>query len=279
MTPLFQQAAVVGLGLIGGSIARDLTAAGATVSAFDADPAQLEAAERDGIVARRLSAALEDLGDPDLVVIAVPVDQALDVLRCVAARGARRALITDVGSTKGSIVSLAEDLGLADRFVGSHPMAGDHRSGWDASRAGLFVDAPVYLCAPRDCPADAVARAHALWHRLGARTIVMDAELHDEKLAWTSHLPHMVSVVLALALDAGGVQRDELGPGGRDMTRIAGSSPDMWTSIAIDNADAIEAAVAIAERELRMIRGAIVRRDSAALRSHFGVARRWMMGV
>lgn len=275
MSGPFQRAAVIGLGLIGGSVARDLAAAGVIVAAFDADAAELDRAAADGVVAEKLDASFAGVRDADVVVIAVPVDGALDVLRRVQWHVAPGALVTDVGSTKASIVALAAELGLRDAFVGSHPMAGDHRSGWNASRPGLFVDAPVYLCpTPRGSRAN-VERAAALWAMLGARTIEMDAELHDARLAWTSHLPHMVAVMLGLTLGAGGITRDDLGPGGRDMTRIAGSSPEMWTAIAVDNSHAIDGALAVAEREVATLRRALRGRDSAALRERFVAARRW----
>lgn len=275
MTLPFRRAGVIGLGLIGGSVARDLAVAGVEVSAYDADPAQLALAMEDGVVSRALDASYRGLCDADLIVVAVPVDAALAVLADIAPHVATGALVTDVGSTKASIVAQADRLGIGDRFVGSHPMAGDHRSGWNASRAGLFDGAPVYLCASSEADATAISRAEALWHGLGARTIAMDAGLHDEKLAWTSHLPHMIAVVLGLALDEGGVVRDELGPGGRDMTRIAGSSPRMWTAISVDNAPAIDAALAVAEREITTLRRAIASRDAGALAERFTAARGW----
>ena len=274
----FSDAAVIGLGLIGGSVARDLAAHGVRVRAFDADAAQLDAAVRDGVVRERLDASFSGVRGADLVVIAVPVDAALDVLRRVAPFAADTRLITDVGSTKARIVALADELGLNAKFVGSHPMAGDHRSGWSASRAGLFIDAPMYVCPPRAASDRSLALTHALWRALGARTIDIDAVEHDRWLAWTSHLPHMIAVVLGLTLGEGGVGRDDLGPGGRDMTRIAGSSPEMWTAIGIDNAPEIDRALAVAEREIHAMRDALARRDDAALRRTFVAARAWFDG-
>src|SRR5258705_13950838 len=127
-------------------------------------------------------------------------------------------------------------------------MTGDHRSGWDASRIGLFRSAPVYLCPTRQSTSDAINTATALWRSLGARPERMSAAQHDSRLAWTSHLPHMVSTALALALAGAGVDRTLLGPGGRDTTRLAGSSPEMWTAIALENASAIAGALQHAER-------------------------------
>lgn len=275
MTAPLKNAAVIGLGLIGGSVARDLAAWGMRVSAFDADASQLDLAMRDGVVSDALDDSLAGVREADVVVIAVPVDTALQVLRLAAPHLANAKLVTDVGSTKARIVALASELGIGSRFVGSHPMAGDHRSGWAASRAGLFVDAPLYLCSPADGAPHTLRLADDLWRRLGARPVEMDAEEHDQWLAWTSHLPHMVAVTLGLALGTGGVTRNDLGPGGRDMTRIAGSSPEMWTAIAVDNAPAIDTALAAAEVEITRLRRALGGRDRGALHQQFAEARAW----
>ncbi len=103
----------------------------------------------------------------------------------------------------------------------------------------------------------------------------IDASAHDRTLAWTSHLPHVVSAALALALGEAGVGRDELGPGGRDITRLAGSSPEMWSAIAAENAPAIDAALAAAEREVASFRRLLSRADAGELHSKFAAARAW----
>jgi prephenate dehydrogenase len=275
MTTGFDHVAIVGLGLIGGSLARDLSALGVRVSAYDSDATQLAAAVRTNVIASALDDTLDGIQHADVVVIATPVDAAVEILRRIAVTVARVPLITDVGSTKARIVEAARTLGLAERFVGAHPMAGDHRSGFEASRAGLFVDAPVYLCANREAMADAIELAASLWKRVNARPERMAAEQHDLKLAWTSHLPHMVSTALALSLARARVHRAFLGPGGRDVTRLAGSSPDMWTAIAIENAPALEAALSRMERELATLRASIKRADQEDLRARFEAARTW----
>jgi len=121
------RAAVIGLGLIGGSIARELAARGTRVSGFDENRDALEAAIDDGVVSDALDASFEGLRSADLIVIAVPVDIASELLARVAPRTTAPALITDVGSTKARIVATAERLGLGQCFVGSHPIACDHR--------------------------------------------------------------------------------------------------------------------------------------------------------
>jgi prephenate dehydrogenase len=277
MSERLERVAIVGLGLIGGSIAKDLAARGVEVEAYDPDAASLEAATRNGVVSRALDPTLATLR-ADAVVIATPVDAAIDVLRLLAQSNNASAMITDVGSTKGRIVAEAVTLGLSDRFVGAHPMAGDHRSGWPSSRRRLFVGARVYLCAPPGASAELVARADAFWRMLGGHPVSIASDAHDRTLAWTSHLPHVVSAALALVLDGAGVARDELGPGGRDITRLAGSSPEMWSAIAVENASAIDSALAAAEREVASFRHALARADADELRSKFAAARAWFEG-
>lgn len=272
---IFDSVAIIGLGLIGGSIARDLAALGVEVHAYDADRTRLAAAIRSKVVSVPLNASLDGARDVDAVIIAIPVDAAIDVLRRIAELNVRAKLITDVGSTKTRIVDAASELSLGDRFVGGHPMTGDHRSGWDASRTGLFRGAPVYLCPTRESGADAVNAATTLWRSLGARPECLSAAPHDLKLAWTSHLPHMVSTSLALALANAGVDRTFLGPGGRDTTRLAGSSPEMWTAIAMENAPAIADALKQAEQEMAELRASLERADQDELRARFENARAW----
>jgi prephenate dehydrogenase len=273
----FKSATVVGLGLIGGSIARDLAAKGVRVRGYDADRARLDAAVRDGIVSDPLDIDF-DGADADVIILAVPVDQAPTMLRRLArvARSAR--LVTDVGSTKTSIVAEARVLGLDACFVGSHPMAGDHRSGWGASRQGLFVDALVYLCPTSSTRTPVVEVAKHFWQWLGATPCLMDADAHDRHVAWTSHLPHLVSMALGLALARAGIEREALGPGGRDTTRLAGSSPEMWTAIAADNRDAIDEALACAEHEVASFRTALRSGDIALMRERFAAAQAWFDG-
>jgi len=210
-----------------------------------------------------------------VVVLAVPVDSAPELLERIARNASARTLITDVGSTKAAIVAAASAFGVGKQFVGAHPMAGDHRSGWSASRCGLFRDARVYLCPTPEAEAGLVRFAERFWQSVGGRPNVLRAAEHDRKLAWTSHLPHVLSTVLAGALAGAGVTREELGPGGRDVTRLAGSSPEMWTAIALENAAAIDAALSAAEGEVARFRAALAAGDRQALSSRFAAARAW----
>lgn len=267
--------AVVGLGLIGGSLTRDLAARGVRILGWDANAEAVRAAVAEGIVHHPLRDDLADVDQADAVVLAVPVLAAPDVLRRLAPRLHGVRLITDAGSTKASIVRAAQELGIGARFVGSHPLAGDHRSGWDASREGLFDGARVFLCRAPATEADAMLLASELWTRVGARPEVMDADAHDVRLAWTSHLPQLVSTALALTLDQAGTPRADLGPGGRDVTRLAGSDPDVWIDIVIDNADALASALAMMAGRLAGLQRAVISGDRDDLRRLFDEARRW----
>lgn len=272
----FRCAGVIGLGLIGGSVARDLTALGVRVLAYDRDPATIDMACAEGVVDEALDASLAGLEEAEVVIIAVPVSSLRDVLSGVR-RLADARLITDVGSTKRSAMSAAEAIGIADRFVGSHPMAGDHRSGWTASRTGLFAEARVYLCRTRETGEEAVRLAHDLWRALGGCPELIAADVHDELLAYTSHLPHAASAALALAIAGAGIDRAKLGPGGRDSTRLAGGSVEMWTAIARDNADALLPAIAALEAQLQRLRAEVGGGHEGAIRATLGAARAWTL--
>jgi prephenate dehydrogenase len=139
----------------------------------------------------------------------------------------------------------------------------------------LFKDSRVYLCPTSTTTQIAMDLAKTFWRELGAREIVVSASEHDEQVAWTSHLPHVVANAVALALAHVGVPRDVLGPGGRDVTRLAGSSPEMWAAILHENAGAVGEALDAVERELAAFRTAIGRDDAGELRHRFADARAW----
>lgn len=271
----FRTAAVVGLGLVGGSLARDLAARGVRVLGHDRDAGAVEGALREGVLHAALGPGLEGAEEAELVVAAVPVTAAAAALRALAPRLRSARLVTDVGSTKASVCAAAEALGIGGVFVGSHPLAGSHLSGWEASRPGLFAGARVFLSPTSSTDENALSLARELWSALGALPEVVDAAAHDLLLARTSHLPHLASVTLARALAEAGVPRAELGPGGRDVTRLAGSSPEMWTAVALDNAAPLAEAVAGLRARLDELHAALRAGDAEALHAFFAAAREW----
>lgn len=267
-----RRALVIGLGLIGGSVARDLSARGWHVIAHDRHGPSLEDAISSGVVHERLAAGNIAA---DVAVLAVPISTFRAVLNDLAPRLGRAALLMDVCSTKRTAIAAAEAAGVGERFVGAHPMTGDHRSGWAASHRGRFDGALVYLCRTRTTSERALSEARDFWETLGAGVQVTTAEAHDRLVAYTSHLPQVVSRALALALADGGTVRAELGPGGRDTTRLAAGDVDLWISILMDNADEVLPALSRHERSLAVLRRALERRDAGALGTLLAEARRW----
>ncbi|MHB0964486.1 MAG: prephenate dehydrogenase [Gemmatimonadaceae bacterium] len=267
--------AILGLGLVGGSLARDLAASGTAVWGFDVDSDATRHAFRTGVIAKVVDNKLRALEDARTIVLAVPVDEALTLLAQAAPHVRRAALITDVGSTKRRIVQRASALGLASRFVGSHPMAGDHRAGWHASRRGLFEGARVDLCRTPDTSTAVWKRARAFWRAVGAKPMERDAAMHDAEMALSSHLPQLLSLALAGTLASRAIERRRLGSGGKEMTRMAASSVEMWAAILDDNAvpvlDALETCLA----QLGALRGAVERHDRRAVAEAFSAARAW----
>ena len=278
MIPI-DRVAIVGLGLIGGSLARALAERDVRVLGYDSAPDSLDAAEGEGIVHERLGAQLVGIETADVVVFALPVDATLAVLRRVAPRLGTTRLVMDVASTKRSIVGAAEAAGLGARYVGAHPLTGRHRSGWRASRASLFDEARVFLCPTSTTEPEALHLAETFWRGLRAGVEVLDAGTHDEQMAWRSHLPHVLSTALALTLRDVGIQRSALGPGGRDMTRLAGGAPSLWTPIVEDNEVALAGALEAIERQIRVLRESLGRRDTHATHAFFAQGQDWFDGA
>jgi prephenate dehydrogenase len=267
--------AIIGLGLIGGSIARELAARGVRVLAHDRDPRALREAMRAGVIAGTIDASFSGLDVCDTVIFATPVDVAIELLAQASPHLRSARLITDAGSTKSALIAAAQKLRLGKTFVGSHPLSGDHRKGFAFSRTGLFVDARVILTPSKTATPATIRRARAMWKSFGAHTDLMTAAAHDREMAVTSHVHHFVAAALAASLDASGVRHSQLGPGGRDTTRLAGSSPEMWGAIASQNGPRISAALRLFDRELQRVRRAVARGDRAAVESLFERTGSW----
>jgi prephenate dehydrogenase len=242
VSPIFERVAVLGLGLLGGSVALAAKQRGVAARVAGATRRRevLEAALREGAI-DEAGDYEEAVRDADLVVLATPVFAMSEILRRVAPRLREGALVTDVGSVKGR---LAEALsGLLPRgvsYVGAHPMAGSHWRGFEYARADLFEGAACIVTAGGD-PAPR-ERACAFWRSLGARVVLRDPAVHDSEVAWMSHVPHVLAFAFARALEAAPPDAHELaGSGFRDFTRIAQSDPELWGDILTANRKAIAA--------------------------------------
>jgi len=243
--------AIVGLGLIGGSLARALTRAGYPVVGVDR-PAVRRRARAARAVARTVARPEEAARSADVLVLAAPPSVNLRLLRRVARRARSGLVVTDVGSVKAPIVREADRLGLA--FVGGHPMAGNEGSGFRASEAGVFRGRSWILCPGRRGAGRALAAVRRLARAAGARPVRMDAAEHDRVVAFLSHVPQLVSWALldAARADPLAVRRLTVaGPGFAGMTRLAASPPGLWREILAENRRETDRALAGFLRALR----------------------------
>ncbi len=227
----FERVGIVGLGLIGGSLARALHVLddGPRIVAFNRNRDDAERALADGVIDAVAGTAEEAVEGQDLVVYATPLDVAREMMR-THSDGWGDATVTDVAGLKGPLVKEAAELGFAAQFVGSHPLAGGTASGYGASEEDLFSGETVFVCGG-EAERDRIDAVQSMWQALGARVRPIDADAHDRLMVWASHLPQLISNVVARAMAEAGLSVKDLGPGGRDMTRLAESSPEMWTSL------------------------------------------------
>lgn len=274
----FERAAIVGVGLIGGSLALAARAAGlfGEVVGVGRSAANLAAAQARGLIDRQ-AASPAAIGPVDLVVLAVPVRSSGAVAAALAPHLRPGTVVTDVGSVKGEVVAAVEAALPADRpFVGGHPIAGSEQAGAAAARADLFHGARCVLTPTARTDGAALAAVRALWEGVGARVDVMDPDAHDRALAWVSHLPHVVAYALVRALHgADGELAAYAGGSWRDATRVAASRAELWRDIFLANADALVAAGDAFAAALAELRAAVQAGDAAALDRLLGEAAAW----
>ena len=232
--PLVERLAIVGLGLLGGSIALAARARGVASQVVGSGRS------RESVAAAVRSGALDSVSDlesavrgADLVVLATPISAMASVLRQAAPSLAPGCVVTDVGSVKGPLTeTLPGLLPPGAHFVGAHPMAGSHERGMGHARADLFDGAVCIVTPAPGSDADAVARVEAFWQALGARVERRSAEDHDTAVGWVSHVPHALAFAFAASLgEAPSGVAALAGPGFRDFTRIARSDAELWSEI------------------------------------------------
>lgn len=267
MMPAAPRVAIIGLGLIGGSLGLALRRrrAAREVIGFSRRAATRQRAKARKAVDRIAPSLAAAVRDADLVVLAGPVDSIVPTGRRAARAMKPGAVLTDVGSTKAAIVrGLGGTLPRRVAFVGGHPIAGSEQQGIEAAEATLFKGAICVLTPTAGTSRAALARVKALWAAAGAQVRTMTPQAHDRLLAAGSHLPHLVAAVLMRA-----VGRRVLQPVPRsflDMTRIAKSSPELWDDIFLSNRAEVLACMRAFEREWRQLRQLLARGHAAALR-------------
>ena len=265
---------------MGGSLCRALRSAGSASRILGSDPdlAQGSRALDAGAVDLFDPSAESVVGEADVVVYAAPLRTTLELVRAHASLWKEGALVTDMVSLKASLVRAAEAGGFASRFVGAHPICGGEVSGFAASRGDLFDGATIWLCASPEASESARARAEAFWQSVSGVPRWSEAEEHDRRMAWVSHLPQLVANALAGALDAAGYSRDELGPGGRDMTRLAGSNPEIWRDLLEASAPVTGTGLTSVSNALNILADLLARREVDRIAEFMARTRSWKEG-
>jgi len=271
---------IVGLGLMGGSLARAVKEAALPwkVRGLARDPETRRTALAAGAIDEACTNAAEAAREADLVVIALPVRSIPDAARELAPHLAPGTVVTDVGSTKAVLTRRVEAvLPLGVPFVGGHPIAGTEESGFTASFAGLYRGARCLLTPGATATPAAVALVRDLWESIGMRVEVLDAATHDRILAVISHLPHVVAYALVNAAAQADADLPGLlsytGGGFRDFTRIAASHPAMWRDICLDNRDEVLKALDEFLAQAGRLRALIAAGDETGLEGAFADAR------
>jgi len=280
MGPMIQTLAIVGVGLIGGSLARCVKERGlaARIVGLGRGERNLRRALELGVIDVMETDLARGVSDADVVVLATPVTNLAAMLARTAALVRPGAVVTDVGSVKVPIVREAESrFPRPCRFVGGHPVAGTEHSGVEASFAGLFQNRKCILTPTERTDPQATRTVADLWRAVGSQVVTLDADVHDRVMGFVSHLPHLVAYALVNTIrDAEsreGNLLDFTAGGFRDFTRIASSHPEMWRDICVMNRDALLEALQAFSRTIEELRRLVSARNGEGLEESFRQAR------
>jgi cyclohexadieny/prephenate dehydrogenase len=286
-SPLVARVAIIGLGLVGSSIARGALALGLAgeIVATDSSADVRKRASELGLAHRIAETNAEAVKDADLVIACVPVGACGAVAQDIAPHLKAGAIVSDVGSVKTAVLKdMAAHLPATVEFIPAHPVAGTEHSGPDAGFAELFVNRWCILTPSEQASPAAIERLKAFWQGLGANVETMTAEHHDLVLAITSHLPHLIAyTIVSTADELEGVTESEVlkfsAGGFRDFTRIAASDPTMWRDVFLNNKDAVLEMLGEFQEDLSKLTRAIRRGDGDALFEHFSRTRAIRRGI
>jgi cyclohexadieny/prephenate dehydrogenase len=287
IAPHFDRIALIGFGLIGGSIARAARAQGLAkeiVTTARSEKTRARVMEL-GIVDRVVATNAEAAEGADLVILCIPVGACGPVAAEIANHLKPGTIISDVGSVKNAVVKdMAPHLAAGVHFVPAHPVAGTEHSGPDSGFPELFIDRWCILTPPEGTAPEAVDKLRAFWAALGAKVEIMTPEHHDMVLAITSHLPHLIAyTIVGTADELEGVTQSEVlkfsAGGFRDFTRIAASDPTMWRDVFLTNKDAVLEMLGTFNEDLSKLTRAIRRGDGEALFEHFTRTRAIRRGI
>jgi prephenate dehydrogenase len=282
----FQKVTIIGIGLIGGSLALAIKKGGGarTVLGVDQQPAWLQKAVARGAIDAYTCDVSEGVEGADLVVLATPVGMFESIIRRAIPKLSPGCIVTDVGSTKALLVRQMERmLPKVVPFVGGHPIAGKEKSGIEAASVDLFRGARCILTPTPRTDQRALEKIKNLWKEVGSEVVTMEPVAHDRVLAAISHLPHMAAYALVnTALDLlnqNGELHSFSGGGFKDFTRIAASSPEMWRDICLHNGDNILAALEAFETVLGRIKRCIQDHNGDGLYQEFEKAKKLREGI
>jgi prephenate dehydrogenase len=273
-TPEFSTVAIAGVGLIGGSLAAALKIRKLvrTVVGVGRDSSRLAEAKSRGLIDDATTDLAGAAAVADLLVFCTPVDRIVAGVRAAAAGCRPGTLITDAGSVKGTICRcLAEGLPAGVEFVGSHPLAGSERQGFEHADADLFANRVCVLTPTETTSRRAGERIRRLWEAIGSSVVEMSPEAHDRAVAETSHLPHVIAAALAAVLAPENAAL--AATGFRDTTRIASGDPELWRAILLNNADGVLDGLRKYEESLASFRNALEDRNGPRLKELLAEAR------
>lgn len=270
---MFERLTVLGVGLLGASFAMAARKQNIVrhVTGFGRSAENLRRAVDRGIIDAFETDAAAACRDADLVLFAAPVGAFSGLARSVASSLKRGAIVTDVGSVKGSLVrEMSALMPEGVRYVGGHPIAGSEQSGMDHASAELFAGAKCIITPVEETDPSAIDAVNRLWKGLGAETVSMSPEEHDRTYAAVSHLPHVIAFALVSTVaEADSRFLDYCGQGFRDTTRIAGSSPEIWRDICIMNREHIGELISLFGKKLDDLRAFLASSDAARLEGEF----------
>jgi cyclohexadieny/prephenate dehydrogenase len=285
--PLFNRLALIGVGLIGSSIARAARAQGLarSIVATARSPATRKRVAELGLADQVVETNAAAVEGADLVIVCVPVGACAAVAEEIAGHLQAGAIISDVGSVKGAVLrDMGQFMPRSVHFIPAHPVAGTEFSGPDAGFAELFVNRWCILTPPKKADPSAVKKLSDFWSGLGANVETMDADHHDLVLAITSHLPHLIAyTIVGTADELQAVTRSEVlkfsAGGFRDFTRIAASDPTMWRDVFLANKDAVLEMLGRFNEDVSALTKAIRKGDGDALFEHFQRTRAIRKGI
>ncbi|RFB89459.1 prephenate dehydrogenase [Rhizobium leguminosarum bv. trifolii] len=265
MNVQFDRIALIGIGLIGSSLAHDIRRLGLAreIVVATRSPDTLKRAEELGLGDRYTTSPADAVKDADLVIVSVPVGASESVAKEIAASLKQGAIVTDVGSTKASVIAqMQPHIPAGVHFIPGHPLAGTEKSGPDAGFPGLFESRWCIFTPVAGTDETALKRLRGFWEALGSKVDEMDAEHHDKVLAIVSHLPHIIAYnIVGTADDLETVTESEVikysASGFRDFTRLAASDPTMWRDVCLHNRDAILEMLARFSEDLAYLQRAI----------------------